>query len=343
MSARGLPGRRAEAIRAGITNIGFKFIGLFTIIAPFTHLRPHAATIFAPECFKHFAKAPIIYMTGAEFTRPARESAKVQGSTMSDLFFNKLAAASLAAALGFIGINKIASTAVHADIPSTPAYSMYVAESSHIVEDIPAPFPQAEWIAGIDPVRGAKVFKRCKSCHNANDGGKNGTGPALWSVVGRQAATGADFSYSPAMASSGITWNFAELDEYLTNPKAYVPKTKMAFFGVKKPADRAAVIEYLRLASNAPVSALSEAAPIPGAEAALIEDGAHEVVDAGMKHDAPDELPVEAETVPMDVIEEAVTDTASEALETAQETTKEAIEDAVEEVKEAVPTPDDGH
>lgn len=201
---------------------------------------------------------------------------------MSDLFINKIAAAGLAAALGFIGISKISDSAVHADIPSQPAYTKYVAGESTEVEDVPAPFPQVEWIAGIDEVKGAKVFKKCTSCHNADNGGKNGTGPALWNVVGRAAAAGSDFSYSPAMAGSGITWNYAELDAYLTNPKAYVPKTKMAFIGVKKPADRAAVIEYLRLRADAPLAALTEAAPIPGQEVemeATAEDIVEDVIE----------------------------------------------------------------
>lgn len=278
---------------------------------------------------------------------------------MSDLFFNKIAAAGLTAALVFIGINKISGMAIHADIPSTPAYSKYVADASDVVEDIPAPFPQAEWIAGIDPVKGAKVFKKCTSCHNANEGGKNGTGPALWNIVGRTAATGADFAYSPAMASSGITWNYAELDEYLANPKAYVPKTKMAFIGVKKPADRAAVIEYLRLASSAPIAALTEAAPIPGAEAAHDGGEAHEMAAEietdpmtvehavkGETHETPTELPVDAEAAPMEAIEETATeivDDAKDVLEAVEEKVEETVEEIVEDVEEAAPTPDGGH
>jgi cytochrome c len=278
---------------------------------------------------------------------------------MSDLFFNKIAAAGLAAALGFITINKIAGIAVHADIPSTPDYSKYVAEDTHSAVEVPAPFPQAEWIAGIDPVKGAKVFKKCTSCHNSDEGGKNGTGPALWNIVGRAAATGADFAYSPAMASSGITWNYAELDEYLANPKAYVPKTKMAFIGVKKPADRAAVIEYLRLASNAPVAALTEAAPIPGAETAHDDSEAHEIAAEvetdpmtvetaveGEAHEAPAEIPVDAEVVPeavaVEVIEEAATEMADDANDIL-EAVEEKAEEIVEDVEEATPTPDGGH
>lgn len=264
---------------------------------------------------------------------------------MSDLFFNKIAAAGLAAALGFIAINKIAGVAVHADIPSTPAYSVYVADETNSEVDVPAPFPQAEWIAGIDPDKGAKVFKKCTSCHNAVEGGKNGTGPALWNVVGRPAGVGADFSYSPAMASSGIRWNYAELDAYLTNPKAYVPKTKMAFIGVKKPADRAAVIEYLRLASDAPLEPLTEAAAIPGAEVELNVDGANPEASA--------DLSVDGEIIATETVDEAVDnliDEAADVVDAVEDVVEEVVEDVkdamsppVEDVKVTVPAPDGGH
>jgi cytochrome c len=288
-----------------------------------------------------------------------------KGQIMSDLFFNKIAAAGLAAALGFIGINKIANIVVHADIPSTPAYSVYVADASDVVVEVEAPFPQAEWIEGIDAVKGAKVFKKCTSCHNANDGGKNGTGPALWNVVGRTAGAGADFNYSPAMSGSGITWNYEELDGYLANPKTYLPKNKMAFIGVKKASDRAAVIEYLRLASNTPIAALTEAAPIPGAEdagghvdEAHVEDAAVEMIE-----DAVEETVVETDTVPAietpstEIVEETVVDSAEEIVETVEDTAGdvmekaedvaedliEKVEDAAEDVVDAVETPkDDG-
>lgn len=297
-------------------------------------------------------------MTWAVLIRSADESTKTRDLSMSDLFFNKIAAAGLAAALGFIGINKLAGMAVHAEIPSTPAYSKYVAGESTVVEDIPAPFPQAEWIAGIDPVKGAKVFKKCTSCHNADEGGKNSTGPALWNVVGRAAGTGADFSYSSAMASSGIVWNYEELDGYLENPKTYLPKNKMAFIGVKKPADRAAVIEYLRLASNDPIAPLTEPAVIESIEDAIetvVEDlgteSAIDVVDDITEDaveeaavDTPDQEPVpeldEETTETVDAIEDAVEDVAEDTKD-ALETAEEKVDDVVEEIKEAVPTPDE--
>ena len=174
---------------------------------------------------------------------------------------------------------------------------------------------------------------------------KNGTGPALWNVVGRPAGVGADFSYSPAMASSGIRWNYAELDAYLTNPKAYVPKTKMAFIGVKKPADRAAVIEYLRLASDAPLEPLTEAAAIPGAEVELNVDGANPEASA--------DLSVDGEIIATETVDEAVDnliDEAADVVDAVEDVVEEVVEDVkdamsppVEDVKVTVPAPDGGH
>ncbi len=185
---------------------------------------------------------------------------------MSDLFFNKIAAALLAGALGFIGINKFADIVVHPDVPASTAfaYSLAPTETAHVEVAAPAPFPSAAWIASMDATKGAKVFKKCTSCHNAETGGKNGTGPALWNIVGRPVGATADFKYSTNMGAKGGNWGYEELDEFLTKPKAYIPKTKMAFIGLKKEGDRAALIEFLRLAADTPMGAPIEA-PLPDA------------------------------------------------------------------------------
>ena len=185
---------------------------------------------------------------------------------MSDLFGNKIAAALLATALGFIGIQKFANVAVHADIPAVPAYRIAEIATDNHANNEPAPFPSEVWITSRDVTKGAKVFKKCKSCHNADNGGKNSTGPALWNIVGRPIGQTTGFNYSTNMAAKGGTWGYAELDEYLTKPKKYIPKTKMLFIGLKKETDRAAVIEFLRLQADSPVAALAEAALLPGAQ-----------------------------------------------------------------------------
>lgn len=94
---------------------------------------------------------------------------------------------------------------------------------------------------GGDPVRGKALYQGCNACHSIDD---NDIGPKHRGVVGRHAGTLADYNYSPALKSSGLTWDAATLDKWLTNPSALVPGTKM-FFKLDSPQARADVIAYL--------------------------------------------------------------------------------------------------
>ncbi len=96
-----------------------------------------------------------------------------------------------------------------------------------------------------DAEAGKKVFKKCKSCHTF-DPGKKKIGPHLKGVVGRKAGSVEGYKYSKAMAGADITWDEANLDKFLTKPKAFVKKTKMTFRGLSKESQRADVIAYLK-------------------------------------------------------------------------------------------------
>lgn len=98
-----------------------------------------------------------------------------------------------------------------------------------------------------DAVKGEKVFKKCKACHYV-DKAKNKTGPHLVDILDRAAGSIEGYKYSKAMANSGLIWDEATLTAYLKAPKKFVKGTKMAFAGLKKDADIANVIAYLRAA-----------------------------------------------------------------------------------------------
>ena len=84
-----------------------------------------------------------------------------------------------------------------------------------------------------DVAAGKTSFNKCMACHSIGAGAKNKIGPELNGLDGRRSGTAPDFSYSDANKNSGITWNEAQFKEYIKDPKAKVPGTKMAFAGIK--------------------------------------------------------------------------------------------------------------
>jgi cytochrome c len=103
-----------------------------------------------------------------------------------------------------------------------------------------------------DAEKGKQVFKKCGMCHQIGPDAKSLVGPPLTGVVGRKAASVPDFTYSPGLkklADSGLTWTDANLDKYLTDPKAMVPGSPMAL-ALPDAADRADVIAYLKTFSQ---------------------------------------------------------------------------------------------
>ncbi len=96
-----------------------------------------------------------------------------------------------------------------------------------------------------DAAAGEHVFAKCKACHQVGEGAKNAIAPELNGIDGRAAGSAAGYNYSDAMKSSGITWNEASFKEYIKNPKAKVPGTKMVFQGLPADKDEDDVWAYL--------------------------------------------------------------------------------------------------
>jgi len=85
----------------------------------------------------------------------------------------------------------------------------------------------------IDLAAGKTAFNKCLACHAIGEGAKNKVGPVLNGLDGRKSGSAPDYNYSDANKNSGITWNEAQFKEYIKDPKAKVPGTKMAFAGIK--------------------------------------------------------------------------------------------------------------
>ncbi len=92
--------------------------------------------------------------------------------------------------------------------------------------------------------RGAKISKKCSTCHSFGKGEAAKVGPNLFGVVGRKKAS-TTFAYSEAMKAKGGSWDAESVNQFITKPKDYIPGTKMGFAGLKKPQDRADVILFL--------------------------------------------------------------------------------------------------
>jgi cytochrome c len=84
-----------------------------------------------------------------------------------------------------------------------------------------------------DAAAGKASFNKCMACHAIGEGAKNKVGPELNGLDGRKSGTVEGYSYSEANKNSGITWNEAEFKEYIKDPKAKIPNTKMSFAGIK--------------------------------------------------------------------------------------------------------------
>ena len=96
--------------------------------------------------------------------------------------------------------------------------------------------------AGCDAERAVQVFEQCKVCHSADRDAANLTGPNLFGIVGRPAASLDGFAYSKVLRESGIVWSAETLEEFLAKPLEYLPNNRMAFGGVTNAEDRKAVI-----------------------------------------------------------------------------------------------------
>ena len=114
-------------------------------------------------------------------------------------------------------------------------------EKAKLLASLPAPYNTG------DLENGKRKFAMCRSCHTINQGGPNMTGPNLYGVFGRKAGAVEGFAYSDAVKAAGFVWEAKHLDQWLADPRGFMPGTKMSFMGLKEPKDRIDVIAYLKV------------------------------------------------------------------------------------------------
>lgn len=193
---------------------------------------------------------------------------------MGGLFWNKIFAAILVTALVVFGIKELSHKLIHSETPETPGFAVAIENTSddtasaEVVKEVSL----AELLSGASASSGERIAKKCTACHTFEKDGANKMGPALWNVVGRDAAAVDGFKYSSALSASGLNWNFENLDGFLKKPKDMVPGTSMSFMGLKKATDRANFLLWLREKSDAPMSLPAFAAPIIEAASDVLEE-----------------------------------------------------------------------
>jgi cytochrome c len=134
-----------------------------------------------------------------------------------------------------------AAPAATAPAAATTSQAELAVEKAALLAALPAPWNEA------DLDNGRRAFARCRSCHTITEGGPNMTGPNLYGVFGRRAGVHPGFNYSSAMKAADFTWDGARLDDWLENPRTFLPGNKMSFAGIPDATDRRDVIAFLKV------------------------------------------------------------------------------------------------
>ena len=294
---------------------------------------------------------------------------------MGELGLNKIFGALLAVGLVVLGLKEVSMIVFggghhhHKEYESLNAWAesnfkgyrgdiAEVGGAGEIIEEI---YDLGALLIGADLARGERSFKaKCASCHTIDQGGANGTGPNLYATMGAAKQSHAGFNYSGALSNTAGAWSWERMDAWLETPSSYARGTSMAFAGLKRDEERAAVLAYLATYSpDAPPApeplpevveegdAEETAGDAAETDEAAIEGAVDTAGDAAEATEAAADVAIEeaANEGPAAIVEATVAaeDTvsdlaqaASDAADEAAEAVEEAVTDAEETVEEAV-------
>ena len=173
---------------------------------------------------------------------------------MDGFELNKIMGAILGTCLFVLSMNIVAGAVFSTHTPEKPGFVVEVPEAGESTKQTAAEevAPIAVRLAKADTAKGEASAKKCLACHSFEKGGPNKVGPNLWNVYMNKHAHTEGFSYSAAMKSQEGQWTAEDLDKFLTNPRAAIKGTSMAFAGIRRPEERADVIAYLATLADSP-------------------------------------------------------------------------------------------
>ena len=175
---------------------------------------------------------------------------------MDSFEINKILGAILGTCLVLL-VSSFTANALFAPVkPEKPGFAIAAKAEGGAKEAAPAAAPSEpieKLLQTASVEKGAAAAKVCQTCHTFEKNGPNRVGPILYGIVGDHKGEGRGFNFSAAMKAKGGTWTFDDLNQFLTNPKAFVPGTAMGFAGIQKDTQRADVIDYMHTLSDNPV------------------------------------------------------------------------------------------
>jgi len=176
---------------------------------------------------------------------------------MDSFEFNKIAGAVLFTLLVYLGVQNFADIVFDPQAADPNAYIVEGVGTASAAVDRNMGAEEEEpdivsLLAGASIEKGERVAKKCISCHAFSEGAPHGIGPNLYDIINRDIASLAGFNYSKALEDLEGVWDYRSLSAFLASPRKFAKGTKMAFVGLRKPEDRAAMIAYLRRMSANP-------------------------------------------------------------------------------------------